>query len=48
MGFYAKGAGRAQIALQSNKLAGEAMVENERALWKKAMDRLQAIIETTS
>ena len=45
VGFYAKGAGRAQIALQSNKLAGEAMVEKERALWKKAIDRLQAIAE---
>ncbi|HEX4105420.1 MAG TPA: hypothetical protein VHX92_04240 [Rhizomicrobium sp.] len=48
VGFYAKGVGRAQIALQSNKLAGEAMVEKERALWKKAIDRLQAITETTS
>jgi hypothetical protein len=45
VGFYAKGAGRAQIALQSNKLAGETMVEKERALWKKAIDRLQAIVE---
>ena len=48
VGFYAKGVGRAQIALQSNKLAGEAMVEKERALWKKAIDRLQAIIEIRS
>ncbi|HUO02651.1 MAG TPA: hypothetical protein VMU31_07725, partial [Rhizomicrobium sp.] len=46
VGFYAKGAGKAQIALQSNKLASQDMVEKERALWKKAMDRLQAIIET--
>ena len=48
VGFYAKGAGRAQIALQSNKLASQDMVEKERALWKKAMDRLQAIIEVNS
>jgi len=46
VGFYANGVGRAQIALQSNKLASQDMVEKERALWKKAMDRLQAIIET--
>jgi hypothetical protein len=45
VGFYAKGPGRAQIALQSNKLSGEAMVEKERALWKKAIDRLQEIAE---
>jgi len=47
VGFYAKGATKAQIALQSNKLASEAMVEKERALWKKAIDRLQAIVETS-
>lgn len=46
VGFYAKGTGKTQIALQSNKLASAAMVEKERALWKKAIDRLQAIIET--
>jgi hypothetical protein len=46
VGFYAKGTGRAQIALQSNKLPDEASVEKERALWKKAIDRLQAIVET--
>ena len=48
VGFYAKGAAKAQIALQSNKLPSQAMVEKERALWKKAMDRLQAIVETSS
>jgi hypothetical protein len=46
VGFYAKGAGRAQIALQSNKLPGETSVEKERTIWKKAMDRLQAIVES--
>ena len=48
VGFYAKGVGRAQIALQSNKLASQALVEKERALWKKAIDRLQTIIEIRS
>jgi hypothetical protein len=48
VGFYTKGVGRAQIALQSNKLAGEAMVDKERALWKKAIDRLQLIVEPKS
>jgi hypothetical protein len=48
VGFYAKGAGRAQIALQSNKLPGEALVEKERAIWKKAIDRLQAMVEAKS
>jgi hypothetical protein len=48
VGFYAKGAGKAQIALQSNKLATQDLVEKERALWKKAIDRLQAIVETSS
>jgi hypothetical protein len=48
VGFYAKGAGRAQIALQSNKLSSEALVEKERVIWKKAIDRLQAIVEANS
>lgn len=48
VGFYPKGAGRAQIALQSNKLPNETSVEKERAIWKKAMDRLQAIVEAKS
>jgi hypothetical protein len=40
VGFYAKGAGKAQIAVQANKLAGPQAVESERAVWKKAMARL--------
>jgi hypothetical protein len=44
VGFYAKGAGKAQIALQSNKLAGSAAVESERDAWKKALTRLEAIL----
>lgn len=45
IGFYAKGAGRAQIALQSNKLSNAEAVEKERLVWKKAIDRLQEIVE---
>ena len=44
-GFYAKGAGKAQIALQSNQLPNGEAVEKERALWKKAIDKLQDIVE---
>ncbi len=45
VGFYPKGAGKAQIALQSNKLPNAEAVEKERALWKKAIDKLQEIVE---
>ena len=45
IGFYAKGSDKAQIALQSNKLPNQAAVEKERALWKKAVDKLQSMIE---
>lgn len=44
VGFYAKGDGKAQIALQVNKLAGPEAVESERALWKKAMERLSSLL----
>ena len=44
VGFYAKGPGKAQIALQSNKLSGSRAVESERAAWKKALEKLQAIV----
>ena len=40
IGFYAKGAGNAQIAVQVSKLAGKAEVEAERAAWRKALDKL--------
>jgi hypothetical protein len=45
VGFYAKGPGKAQIALQSNKLPGSGAVEKERAAWKKAMDKLASMLE---
>ncbi len=44
VGFYAKGPGKAQIALQSNKLSGSAAVESERAAWKKAIGKLAAML----
>ncbi len=45
IGFYAKGDGKAQIALQVNKLAGPDAVESERATWKKAMEKLAGFLE---
>jgi hypothetical protein len=40
--FYGKGADKAQITVDSGKLADEAAVETERALWKKAVAKLEA------
>ncbi len=45
MGFYPKGAGKAQIAVQIGKLAKSSEVETERAAWKAALSRLQALLE---
>jgi len=45
IGFYAKGPGKAQIALQANKLPNAEAVETERAVWKKAIDKLQKTAE---
>lgn len=42
--FYAKGADKAQITVDSGKLADEAAVEKERALWKKAVAKLEAAL----
>ena len=44
VGFYAKGAGKAQVALQVNKLTKKSDVERERAAWKKAMEKLSDVI----
>ena len=44
--FYAKGAGKAQIVVQSNNLSGSKAVESERAAWKKGLDRLQTVVDT--
>ena len=40
IGFYAKGADKAQIAVQINKLASATEVERERGLWKSALAKL--------
>ena len=43
-GFYAKGEGKAQIALESSKLASADTVEKERATWKKAFTSLERLL----
>jgi hypothetical protein len=43
-GFYAKGDGKAQIALEIGKLSSSVEVERERAAWKKAMEKLSALL----
>lgn len=43
-GFYAKGPGKAQIALEIGKLSSVAAVERERATWKKAMTKLEKML----
>jgi hypothetical protein len=45
IGFYAKGVGKAQIALQVNKLADQASVDVERATWQTALAKLQTLLE---
>lgn len=43
--FYAKGADKAQITVQVNKLADAAQVEHERAAWKSALELLISALE---
>src|ERR1700742_1774777 len=43
-GFYAKGEGKSQIALEINKLPTEADIEKERTAWKKSMEKLSALL----
>jgi hypothetical protein len=43
-GFTAKGDGKAQIALEIGKLPSPVEVEQERAAWKKAMEKLQSLL----
>ena len=43
-GFTAKGDGKSQIALEIGKLASPDAVEKERAAWKKAMEKLAALL----
>ncbi len=42
VGFYAKGPGKSQIALQVNKLPSAAAVEKERAAWREAFEKLRS------
>jgi hypothetical protein len=44
IGFYAKGAGKSQIALAVSKLAKKADLERERKAWKAALVRLQEML----
>ncbi len=43
-GFYGKGDGKSQMELEIGKLPSEADVEKERAGWKKAMEKLAAVL----
>jgi hypothetical protein len=43
-GFYAKGDSKAQIALEISKLPTHDDIEKERAAWKKAMEKLGALL----
>lgn len=45
IGFYATEGGKAQIAIQVNKLASRADVDRERAAWKAALAKLQKLLE---
>jgi hypothetical protein len=44
IGFYPKGKGKSQIAIQVDKLADRAAVETERAAFKKALEKLDAML----
>ena len=43
-GFYAKSEGKSSIALEIGKLPSPLEVEQERAAWKKAMEKLSALL----
>jgi hypothetical protein len=43
--FYAKGEGKAQIVVQANKLEDGEAVEAERAIWKKALEKLIVLLK---
>ena len=45
IGFYAKGEGKAQIAVAVSKLMKKSDVERERAAWKAALSKLQQVLE---
>lgn len=45
MGYYSKGSGKAQIAIQIRKLAAKVDVEAQRDAWKTALTKLQKMVE---
>ncbi len=45
VGFYTKGRGKSQIALQVGRLASRDEVEKVREIWKKALVKLQTLLE---
>jgi hypothetical protein len=45
IGFYARGAGKSQIAVQVSRLGKESDVEPVRRSWKVALTRLQTLLE---
>jgi len=44
-GFYAKGEGKSQLAVQVSKLVRKSDVEKERARWKQALGKLNDILK---
>jgi len=44
MGFYAKGPGKSQLAIQVNRLPNASDVEKERQRWKAAITKLQRLL----
>jgi hypothetical protein len=45
IGFYARGRGKSQIAVQVSRLARKGEVEPVRASWKAALRKLQSLLE---
>jgi hypothetical protein len=45
IGFYARGSGKSQIAVQVSRLAKKGDVEPVRQSWKAALTRLQKLLE---
>ena len=45
IGFYARKAGRSQIAVQVSRLGSRSEVEPVRRAWKAALERLEAVLE---
>ncbi len=45
VGFYAKGANKAQVAVQHSKLPNAAAVKRQKAYWAAALDRLKEHLE---